>query len=74
MFSIKIKVKQFELKNSGIMINKEEKKSYLLQKTIPMEINKTKIFFYSNKTFVLLFNSEDEKRDFLEQIGLKKVS
>jgi len=68
---VKIDVKSFVLKRSGIIINKNESISYVIPREIPMEIAYKQIILFSNKTFVLYFKDDIIKKEFLNQIGVK---
>lgn len=71
--NIKIEVKDFVLKNVGIVINKKESISYVIPRSIPFEISHKQIIFFSYKNFTLYFKDENKKKDFLNQIGIQKV-
>ena len=68
---IKIDVKDYVLKNVGIIINKKESISYIIPKDSPFEITYKQIRIFSNKTFILYFKDDNHKKDFLNQIGVK---
>jgi len=68
---IKIDVKDFVLKRVGIIINKNESITYIIPRDCSMEIAYKQITIFSHKTFVLYFNDDIIKKEFLNQIGVK---
>ena len=70
MFWNSIKVKSFALKGIGIIINKEEKKSYIFPRSIPMEIMNKKIVLLHNYKITLRFKDKEHRNKFLNQIGI----